>query len=117
FALGARFAMQASVYEAVDEDLRTRIRSVSEFLDRQMNSSPAELIDEMDEYAKLGVGGSLLQICDENGQTLYRSVRLVGYQLCSKPERSFNNRIEYQTQSSLRIAARSVAVKGNCSAF
>lgn len=33
-----------------------------------MNTSPADLIDEMDEYARLGVGGSLLQICDENGQ-------------------------------------------------
>lgn len=112
FALGARFAMQASVYEAVDQDLRTHIRSVSQFLNHQLNSSPADLMDELDEYGKLGVGGSLLQICDESGQALYRSVRLAGFQLCGKPERSLLNRIEYQTQSSLRIAARCVAVKG-----
>src|SRR5260370_36341602 len=110
FALGARFAMQTSVYEAVDEDLRNRIRSVSQFLDHQMNESPADLNDEMEEYAKLGVGGSLLQICDENGQVLYRSAGLAESQICRKPERSHENRIEYKTQhrpnSSLRIASR-----------
>ena len=116
FALGARFAMQASVYEAVDEDLRNRIRSVGEFLDHQLAVGPADLLDEMDEYARLGVGGSLLQICDENGQVLYRSAGLATYQLCLKPEGSIEKQIEYKTQagpkSSLRFASQSVPVKG-----
>lgn len=37
---------------------------------------------------------------------------MADYQLCSKLKHSLDNRIEYKTQSALRIASRSVEVKG-----
>jgi hypothetical protein len=49
FGFGARLAMQSSVFQAVDHDLRLRIRDVNEFLNQQMNSEPDDLKDEFRE--------------------------------------------------------------------
>jgi len=73
FGLGARFAMQTSIFEAVDHDLRTRIQDVRQFLDRQMKVGPGQLINEFREQSMLGVGGSLLQVCGETDQAGLRT--------------------------------------------
>src|SRR5437016_5748634 len=116
FGFGARFAMQTSIFEAVDHDLRTRIQDVQHFIEKQMKVGPGQLINEFREQSMLDVGGSLLQVCGESGGVLYRSARLSEYPLGLEQPCSANARIAYATgrtgRSSLRIASQAVTVPG-----
>jgi heavy metal sensor kinase len=77
FSVAAWFAMRASVYHAVDDELRDRVRGVQSFMDRQISSlSVPEIRDEFREHSVLGPGGDLFQVCDDQGRWLYRSVAL-----------------------------------------
>jgi heavy metal sensor kinase len=77
FSVAAWFAMRASLYHAVDEALEDRVRGVQTFMDRQIASlSIPEIRDEFREHSVLGPGGDLFQVCDAEGQLLYRSVPL-----------------------------------------
>jgi len=79
FSVAAWFAMRASIYHAVDDELRDRIRGVASFMNRQIGSlSVPEIRDEFREHSVLGPGGDLFQVCDQDGQWLYRSVPLEG---------------------------------------
>jgi heavy metal sensor kinase len=77
FSVAAWFAMRASIYDAVDDELRDRVRGVAKFMSLQISSlSVPEIRDEFREHSVLGPGGDLFQVCDEDGQWLYRSVSL-----------------------------------------
>jgi heavy metal sensor kinase len=77
FSIVAWFAMRASIYHAIDDELRDRVRGVSKFMDLQTASlSVPEIRDEFREHSVLGPGGDLFQVCDQDGQWLYRSVPL-----------------------------------------
>src|SRR5450756_1566900 len=77
FGVGSWFAMRASAFHTIDEELEDRIRGVEKFMRLQIAAlSPAEIRDEFREHSVLGPGGDLFQVCDENGQWLYRSVPL-----------------------------------------
>jgi two-component system, OmpR family, heavy metal sensor histidine kinase CusS len=77
FGIAAWFAMQASIYHAVDDELRDRVRGVQQFMERQIASlSIPEIRDEFREHSVLGPGGDLFQVCDQAGAWLYRSVPL-----------------------------------------
>ncbi len=77
FSVVAWFAMRASIYHAVDDELRDRVRGVAGFMNRQIASlSPPEIRDEFREHSVLGPGGDLFQVCNQDGQWLYRSVPL-----------------------------------------
>ena len=74
FSVAAWFAMRASVYRAVDDELRDRVRGVASFMDHQIASlTLPEIRDEFREHSVLGPGGDLFQVCDRSGQWLYRS--------------------------------------------
>ena len=116
FGVGAWFAMRASVYHAVDDELRDRIRGVKSFMDRQISSlSIPEIRDEFREHSILGPGGDLLQVCDEQGQWLYRSVALESNNIpIELPTALGATRIENRQveRRSLRFASRRVVVNG-----
>jgi heavy metal sensor kinase len=77
FSIAAWFAMQASIFHAIDDELRDRVRGVAKFMDLQIASlSIPEIRDEFREHSVLGPGGDLFQVCDQHGQWLYRSVPL-----------------------------------------
>jgi heavy metal sensor kinase len=77
FGITAWFAMRASVFHAIDDELRDRVRGVTQFMENQISSlSLLEIRDEFREHSVLGPGGDLFQVCDERGQWLYRSVPL-----------------------------------------
>src|SRR5207248_4867503 len=77
FSLAVWFAMRATVYHAIDHELRDRVQGVRAFMDRQISSlSIPEIRDEFREHSVLGPGGDLFQVCDAQGQWLYRSVPL-----------------------------------------
>jgi heavy metal sensor kinase len=77
FSIVAWFSVQASIYHAIDDELRDRVRGVAKFMDLQIASlSIPEIRDEFREHSVLGPGGDLFQVCDQDGQWLYRSVSL-----------------------------------------
>ena len=77
FGVAAWFAMRASLYHAIDDELRDRVHGVASFMDQQISSlSLPEIHDEFREHSVLGPGGDLFQVCDAQGQWLYRSVPL-----------------------------------------
>jgi heavy metal sensor kinase len=77
FSVAAWFAMRASLFNAIDDELQDRVRGVATFMDLQTAAlSIPEIRDEFREHSVLGPGGDLFQVCDERGQWLYRSVPL-----------------------------------------
>ena len=77
FSLAVWFAMRATVYHAIDDELRDRVQGVRTFMDRQISAlSIPEIRDEFREHSVLGPGGDLFQVCNAQGQWLYRSVPL-----------------------------------------
>jgi heavy metal sensor kinase len=77
FTVGAWFAMRASLYHAIDDELRDRVRGIEGFMNKQISAlSAPEIRDEFREHSVLGPGGDLFQVCDAQGQWLYRSVPL-----------------------------------------
>ena len=77
FGVGSWFAMRASAFDTIDEELRDRIHGVEKFMQLQIGAlSPVEIRDEFREHSVLGPGGDLFQVCDEKGQWLYRSAVL-----------------------------------------
>ena len=77
FTVGAWFLMRASLYHAIDDELSDRVRGVKSFMEKQISAlSVAEIRDEFREHSVLGPGGDLFQVCDADGQWLYRSVPL-----------------------------------------
>jgi len=73
FGVAAWFAMRASVYHAIDDELRDRVRGIAQYMTNPASpSSLAEMRNEMREHAVLGPGGDLLQVCDQRGDLLLR---------------------------------------------
>jgi len=69
FGTGSWFAMRASAFDAIDDELKDRIGGVEKFMQLQIASlSPVEIRDEFREHSVLGPGGDLFQVCDERGQ-------------------------------------------------
>src|SRR5260370_33104757 len=77
FSVAAWFALRGSICDGVDDELRDRVRGVTSFMNHQIASlSVPEIRDEFREHSVLGPGGDLFQVCDQDGQWLYRSVPL-----------------------------------------
>jgi heavy metal sensor kinase len=77
FSVAVWFAMRGTVYHAIDDELRDRVQGVRAFMDRQISAlSIPEIRDEFREHSVLGPGGDLFQVCDAQGQWLYRSESL-----------------------------------------
>ena len=82
FGVGSWFAMRASAFHTIDEELEDRIRGVEKFMQVQIASlSPVEIRDEFREHSVLGPGGDLFQVCNEKGEWLYRSAVLENSQV------------------------------------
>jgi heavy metal sensor kinase len=82
FGVGSWFAMRASAFHAIDEELKDRIRGIQNFMEVQIASlSPREIRDEFREHSVLGPGGDLFQVCNDAGEWLYRSASLENNQV------------------------------------
>ncbi|MEQ1761453.1 MAG: HAMP domain-containing sensor histidine kinase [Vicinamibacterales bacterium] len=115
--VGSWFGMRASLFHAIDHELEDRIQGVQKFMDEQIASlSLVEIRDEFREHSVLGPGGDLFQVCNQNGEWLYRSLPLE------------NNRVPIRTPDQLgdaslqenltvqnipvRFASRRIVVRG-----
>jgi len=69
--------MRASLFHAIDHGLEDRIKGVEKFMNEQIASlSLVEIRDEFREHSVLGPGGDLFQVCNQQGEWLYRSLPL-----------------------------------------
>src|SRR5450756_1651164 len=82
FGVGSWYAMRASAFHTIDEELEDRVRGIQKFMQAQIASlSPLEIRDEFREHSVLGPGGDLFQVCDEKAEWLYRSAVLENSQM------------------------------------
>ncbi len=113
FALAVWYGMESSMLKAVDHDLRLRSEDVQQFIDRELASTPGELVDDFQEQATLGLGGGLLEVRDSAGRVLFRSARLGKAQLVHG---TADSAIEYTTRRgnrlNLRIATSTINIRG-----
>jgi len=80
FGLYAYFAMGASVYRTVDEELRDRVDGVRGLIQRVVVDEPGDLHNELREHSELQPG-ALLQVSDKQGNWVYRSKSMNVYGL------------------------------------
>src|SRR4051794_39597665 len=77
FGIGSWFAMRASAFHTIDEELQDRVKGIEKFMRTQIASlAPVEIRDEFREHSVLGPGGDLFQVCTASGEWLYRSAVL-----------------------------------------
>lgn len=77
FSVATWFAMRSSLFEAVDDELQDRVHGIGQFMRQDILAlSPSEVRSEFREHSVLGPDGDLFQVCDEQGNWLYRSAPL-----------------------------------------
>ena len=118
FGAGMWLAMRASLYAAVDDNLRDRVRGVARFIEAQGASlSPEEMRDEFREHSVLGPGGDLFQVSDGKGAWLYRSTPLEDAQIPARSTESLRAGHVRETllvkKVPLRFLSSNVTVRGN----
>jgi heavy metal sensor kinase len=118
FGVGSWFAMRASVFHTIDEELEDRIRGIQKFMHMQIASlSLIEIRDEFREHSVLGPGGDLFQVCNERGEWLYRSAPLENNQVPILRPNQLGAKPLYENRDvqaiSLRFASTRVVVNGN----
>lgn len=107
FGIGSWFAMRASAFQTIDEELEDRISGVEKFMQLQIASlSPVEIRDEFREHSVLGPGGDLFQVCDEKGQWLYRSAVLENNQVSIRLPNQLGDEPVYENISVQSIPIR-----------
>ena len=75
-AIGARVAMQASVYETLDNNLRIRAQSVRQFMEGSSTLAPGAFAEELRTEGGRGLGGGMFRICGPHQELVYQSADL-----------------------------------------
>lgn len=115
--VGSWFGMRASLFHAIDQELEDRIQGVQKFMNEQIASlSLVEIRDEFREHSVLGPGGDLFQVCNRNGEWLYRSLPLENNRVpIRKPDQlggaSLQENLTVQNIP-VRFVSRRVVVRG-----
>jgi signal transduction histidine kinase len=102
-AIASYFALRASMYRAVDVDLRYRIAGVEQFLESQRSSSLSEL------------PGEITQIFDENGELIYQSDPLASHHISPVAPSPSGATMVYRDLTQgwpVRLAAQRVSFRG-----
>jgi heavy metal sensor kinase len=76
--VGVWLAIRDAAYDTADQDLRSRLRVMREFLDRRQ-ARPGASIDELLEDAPLISAGTRFRIADETGRWLYQAPGTEGW--------------------------------------
>jgi heavy metal sensor kinase len=85
-AIGARMAMQASVYETLDNNLRIRAQSVRQFMEGSSTLAPGPFAEELRTEGARGLGGGMFRICGAHHESVYQSADLNQLLLPSCPD-------------------------------
>lgn len=112
FGVGSWFAMKASAFHTIDEELLDRVSGIQKFMRAQIASlSPPEIRDEFREHSVLGPGGDLFQVCSDNGDWLYRSAVLENNQVPIMRPNQLGNGPLYENRDVQGIPLRMVSTR------
>jgi len=117
FAVSVWFVLNRSLYETIDESLEDRVSGVRRFVqDHTEAFSLDEIREEFREHSVLGPGGDLFQVCDAQGNWLYRSAPLADSEVVIRVPRVLPGRGIYETRrvqkTVLRFLSRPIEVRG-----
>jgi len=117
FGLSVWFALNRSLYETIDETLEDRVVGVRRFMEDQMGTLELdEIRQEFREHSVLGPGGDLFQVCDAQGNWLYRSAPLADNEVPARLPGTLPRRGVYEDrqvqETVLRFLWRPVEVGG-----
>src|SRR5436190_10344667 len=117
FGVGSWFAMKASAFHTIDEELEDRIGGIQKFMHMQIASlSLIEIRDEFREHSVLGPGGDLFQVCNERGEWLYRSAPLENNRTpIRSPDQLEDSGLEENLtvqKTPVRFSSRRIVVRG-----
>lgn len=73
FVTGTFYAMQTSIINQFDRDLKLRLTGIRTFLDKASGFELKKLRHELNEHGELRPGGELLQISDGQGNWIFQS--------------------------------------------
>jgi len=117
FGISVWLALKRSLNETIDESLEDRVAGVRRFMQDQLETlSIEEIRMEFREHSVLGPGGDLFQVCDGQGNWLYRSASLADGEVSIRlpdtlPKKGiYENRLVLKTP--LRFLSRPVEVRG-----
>src|SRR5438552_6828545 len=118
FGVGSWFAMKASAFHTIDEELEDRIGGIQKFMHMQIASlSLIEIRDEFREHSVLGPGGDLFQVCNDRGEWLYRSAPLENNQIPIRRPKQLGSEPQFEDLDvqhiPVRFASARVVVNGN----
>lgn len=116
------FAMRASLYSAIDNDLENRLLDVEHFLQSQPDLSRDAVRNELGNRSSLGMGTSVYMVFDDLGNVIFRSPSVGEYQLTIPPENP-GDQIKFLREGSyiatqnalihsLRTASKRINVRG-----
>lgn len=112
-AVASYFAMRASMYRAVDVDLRYRLLGIEEFIESRHRTGLDELLGDIANENTLGV---LFRLFDADGKLLYQSEPLASHHFSTPAPRVSGASIAYRDGAPgtwpVRLAAQQVSFKG-----
>src|SRR5215472_13816443 len=112
FGIAAFVAMRKGIEKSVDENLAGQADGVEEVMGRVLQEQPARLQDELSEHQESREQADFLQVCDQNGDWIYRSRLMTHYDV---PVPAKANFLAYNVMSSdlpLRVLMREMSAGG-----
>ncbi len=115
-AVGSWFAMRASMYQGIDEELFRRTLGVEQFFQTRGDNSIPELQRELTNGPDLPLGGGLFQVFDAEGSLLFESPAIARHNASHPGRHSPGEKPVYRNSGPsgprVRLGARSTAING-----
>ena len=116
-SVGSWFGMRSSLFHAIDQALEDRTEGVQKFMNEQIASlTLVEIRDEFREHSVLGPGGDLFQVCNQDGEWLYRSLPLENNKVPIRKPAELTGTVLHEILdvqgTPVRFASRRIVVRG-----
>jgi heavy metal sensor kinase len=115
-AAGSWFAMRASMYQGIDEELFRRTLGVEQFFQTRGDNAIPELQRELTNGPELPLGGGLFQVFDAEGRLLFESPAIARHNASNPSLHSPGAKPVYRDSAPsgtrVRLGARCTAING-----
>jgi len=116
-AMGSWFAMRASMYYSIDEEIYRQTVQVSQFVQAHGDNTVLELQQEASHSREIPLAGGLFQLYDANRKLLFETPALTQHHIALPAETTSNNRLVIYRDSApsgnrVRFGARPMNING-----
>lgn len=113
FGIAAFLTMKKGIDRTVDENLEEEAASAEELMGRVIQEEPTRLADELREHAELRAEEDFSQVCDQNGNWIYRSRLMFKYNV-PMPASPYRSAYDFQAgRLPLRIRVEQMSAGGS----